>query len=118
MSLRRWLTLTAACGFFLFAAAASAVPADIAGGLHWRLIGPMRAGWATAVAGFPDQPNVYYAGAAGGGVWKTTDAGHTWSPIFDDGPGVHRRDRRRAVGRAHDLRRHRADHDALRRRGR
>ena len=86
MSLRRWLTLTAACGFFLFAAAASAVPADIAGGLHWRLIGPMRAGWATAVAGIPDQPNVYYAGAAGGGVWKTTDAGHTWSPIFDDGP--------------------------------
>jgi photosystem II stability/assembly factor-like uncharacterized protein len=66
--------------------AAQGAPDNIADGLHWRLIGPMRAGWGTAVAGIPDQPDAYYFGAAGGGVWKTTDAGHTWMPIFDDGP--------------------------------
>ena len=51
--------------------------------LHWRLIGSFRAGRVTAVAGVPDQPNVYYFGTPGGGIWKTTDAGHVWKPIFD-----------------------------------
>ncbi|OLE66492.1 MAG: hypothetical protein AUG09_07240, partial [Acidobacteria bacterium 13_1_20CM_2_68_7] len=62
------------------------MPDDIAAGLSWRLIGPFRAGWATAVTGVAGQPDTYYFGAAGGGVWKTTDAGHTWSPLFDQGP--------------------------------
>src|SRR2546426_4953514 len=66
--------------------AARGVPDDIAAGLSWRLIGPFRAGWATAVTGVAGQPDTYYFGAAGGGVWKTTDAGHTWSPLFDQGP--------------------------------
>lgn len=52
-------------------------------GLRWRLVGPHRAGWATVGAGVPSQPNVYYFGAAGGGVWKSTDAGHNWVSIFD-----------------------------------
>lgn len=51
--------------------------------LHWRLIGSFRAGRVTAVAGVPDQPNVYYFGTPGGGIWKTTNAGHVWRPIFD-----------------------------------
>ena len=51
--------------------------------LHWRLIGSFRAGRVTAVAGVPDNPNVYYFGTPGGGIWKTTDAGHVWLPIFD-----------------------------------
>lgn len=52
--------------------------------LQYRQIGPYRAGRATAVAGVPGQPNVYYFGATGGGVFKTTDAGVTWTPVSDD----------------------------------
>jgi photosystem II stability/assembly factor-like uncharacterized protein len=51
-------------------------------GLRWRSIGPFRGGRVTAVAGATD-PNTYYFGTPGGGVWKTTDAGQTWFPIFD-----------------------------------
>jgi photosystem II stability/assembly factor-like uncharacterized protein len=51
--------------------------------LRWRLVGPFRGGWATCAAGVPDDPAIYYFGAAAGGVWKTEDAGGTWTPIFD-----------------------------------
>ena len=51
--------------------------------LHWRLIGSFRAGRVSAVAGVPDNQNVYYFGTPGGGVWKTTDAGYVWNPVFD-----------------------------------
>ena len=51
--------------------------------LKWRLIGPFRGGRSTAVAGVVTQPNTFYFGATGGGVWKTTDAGLTWEPISD-----------------------------------
>jgi photosystem II stability/assembly factor-like uncharacterized protein len=52
--------------------------------LRWRSIGPFRGGRVTAVAGVPGQPLVYYMGATGGGVWKTDDAGTSWSPITDE----------------------------------
>lgn len=53
------------------------------GAMHWRLIGPYRAGRITAVAGIPGNPAVYYVGTPGGGVWETTDGGVVWKPIFD-----------------------------------
>ena len=53
------------------------------GALHWRSIGPYRAGRVSAVAGDPSDQNVYYAGMAGGGVWKTSDGGQTWNPVTD-----------------------------------
>ena len=52
-------------------------------GLQWRSIGPYRGGRVTAVTGVPGQPRVYYFGATGGGVWKTTDAGINWQPVTD-----------------------------------
>jgi photosystem II stability/assembly factor-like uncharacterized protein len=54
--------------------------------LHWRNIGPFRGGRTRAVAGVPSQPNVFYIAQVNGGVFKTTDFGHTWTPIFDDQP--------------------------------
>src|SRR5262245_20439049 len=56
------------------------------GGLRWRSIGPFRSGRVNGVSGVPGQPNVFYMGSVGGGVWKTTNAGRTWLPIFDSQP--------------------------------
>jgi len=52
-------------------------------GMKWRLVGPFRGGRALAVTGIVSQPNTYYFGAVSGGVWKTTDGGITWDPLFD-----------------------------------
>jgi photosystem II stability/assembly factor-like uncharacterized protein len=52
--------------------------------MRWRSIGPLRAGRVAAVAGIPGDPTTYYMGLPGGGVWKTTDGGEVWSPIFDE----------------------------------
>jgi photosystem II stability/assembly factor-like uncharacterized protein len=52
-------------------------------GLKWRSIGPYRGGRSTAVAGVTGQPNVFYFGATGGGVWKTTDGGINWENVSD-----------------------------------
>jgi len=54
--------------------------------MHWRSIGPPRAGRARALAGVPSQPNVFYIGFDNGGVWRSTDFGSTWVPLFDNQP--------------------------------
>ena len=55
-------------------------------GLRWRSIGPFRGGRVNGVSGVPGQPSTFYFGSVGGGVWKTTNAGRTWLPIFDAQP--------------------------------
>ena len=51
--------------------------------MKWREVGPYRGGRCAAVAGVPGQPNVYYFGSTGGGVWKTVDGGFTWKNVSD-----------------------------------
>jgi len=59
---------------------------DPSAAMRWRQIGPGRAGRARALAGVPSQPNVFYIGFDNGGVWRSTDYGSTWLPLFDDQP--------------------------------
>ena len=71
------------------AATPGAVPEDSLNTIKFRNLGPSVAGGRVAsVVGVPGQPMVYYVGAAGGGVWKTTDAGNTWEAIFKDQPAA------------------------------
>lgn len=51
--------------------------------LEYRLIGPFRGGRSAAVTGVPGEPDLYYFGATGGGVWKTENGGETWESISD-----------------------------------
>ncbi|MGA8539512.1 MAG: hypothetical protein WB566_08425 [Terriglobales bacterium] len=62
---------------------AQPVPLEPVNGLKWRLIGPFRGGRAVAVAGVPGDSTTFYFGSVNGGIWKTTDAGIVWTPIFD-----------------------------------
>src|SRR5207245_9683413 len=72
-------------GDTIFAGVASTkqIPEQLFSEMRWRMIGPFRAGKVNAIAGVPGNPGVYYFGADGGGVWKTTDGGTVWKPIFD-----------------------------------
>src|SRR6266404_3005984 len=60
--------------------------ASLYSGLRWRMIGPFRGGRVNAVSGVPGQPNTFYFGSVGGGVWKSTNSGRTWAPVFDSQP--------------------------------
>ncbi|MEI6669047.1 MAG: glycoside hydrolase [Acidobacteriota bacterium] len=56
--------------------------------LKWRLVGPFRGGRINAVSGVPGQPNIFFYGSVGGGVWKSGNAGRTWKPVFDREPAA------------------------------
>jgi len=71
---------------FTISAVAQTVPSELFNGLKWRLIGPFRGGRVVAVAGVPGDSTTFYFGGVNGGVWKTTDAGVVWTPIFDGQP--------------------------------
>ena len=62
---------------------AGAIDPSLYGGLKWRMVGPFRAGRVNAVTGVAGQPSTFYFGSVGGGVWRSTNAGRTWNPIFD-----------------------------------
>ncbi len=85
MDRRRHLLLAA---LVMTAAPLAAQPFDAAllSGAQWRLAGPFRGGRVLAVAGVPGQPEHFYFGAVGGGVWESGNAGRTWESIFDGQP--------------------------------
>jgi hypothetical protein len=80
-------TLAAMAGAFATLAAQSPrIDPTLYSGLTWRMIGPFRGGRVNAVSGVPGQSTTFYFGSVGGGVWKTTNAGRTWAPVFDSEP--------------------------------
>ena len=85
--MRRRFVVSLACALCLAAALpAQTLGKDTLAGMKFRLIGPFRGGRAEAVTGVAGNPLVWYFGAAGGGVWKTANAGLSWQPIFDKEP--------------------------------
>ncbi|MBK8490610.1 MAG: glycoside hydrolase [Saprospirales bacterium] len=80
------LTRTSFLLLFLALQATVFTQAPVFDALQWRCIGPHRGGRTVGAVGVPQQPNVFYIGVNNGGVWKTTDYGRTWVPIFDDQP--------------------------------
>src|ERR1700731_3424976 len=63
--------------------AASAIDEKLFRGMQWRQVGPFRGGRALAGEGVSGEPSTFYFGAVAGGVWKTTDGGADWGPLFD-----------------------------------
>src|SRR5579862_7638804 len=68
---------------FLAAVQAETYNPALWSGMRYRMIGPERGGRVTTVTGVASQPYTFYMGSTGGGVWKTTDAGHTWVNVSD-----------------------------------
>jgi photosystem II stability/assembly factor-like uncharacterized protein len=82
---KRTILLLFALSFSILSAQAQETNKDVLGALRFRHIGPV-GNRLTSVVGIPGQPNIYYVGAASGGIWKTIDGGVHWEPIFDSQP--------------------------------
>ncbi|MGH8403137.1 MAG: WD40/YVTN/BNR-like repeat-containing protein, partial [Gammaproteobacteria bacterium] len=82
-----WLLALGCAGLFVSlpvaAKADSVPPAQLLSTLHWRSIGPYVGGRVIAVTGVTQQPNLFYMGATGGGVWKSANYGATWQNLSD-----------------------------------
>lgn len=83
MKIRQWPLLTGLLLAVQVAPPASPVDPRLYAGLQWRNVGPFRGGRVSAVSGAIGQPGVHYAGFPAAGLWKTTSAGETWTPVFD-----------------------------------
>lgn len=70
----------------LLGSAAYGLPSDISTGLHWRFVGPYRGGRTVAATGVEGHPGIWYFGSADGGVFRTTNAGTNWTPLFQHKP--------------------------------
>lgn len=70
----------------LVGSVAYGLPSDISNGLHWRFVGPYRGGRTVAATGVEGHPGVWYFGSADGGVFRTTNAGTSWTPLFQHKP--------------------------------
>ncbi|MFL5481781.1 MAG: hypothetical protein ACJ8AK_06285 [Gemmatimonadaceae bacterium] len=83
MNTKHAVVLTVAIIVAAISVAATPVKPELLTGLVWRNVGPFRAGRISAVSGVIGEPGTFYIGLPAGGVWKTTNAGATWWPIFD-----------------------------------
>ena len=92
MSHSRWCVFLRAAALILLSVfcqsawAAEQYNESLFKGMKWRSVGPYRGGRVLAVAGVPGDPTTFYFGGVGGGVWRTTNGGHSWTPLFDKEP--------------------------------
>src|SRR5436190_7551972 len=84
-----FICLSAIVAVFLFAdlpAGAQQIDPSTFAEMRWRMLGPFRGGRVNGVTGVPGQPNTFYFGSVGGGLWRSDNSGRTWRPVFDDQP--------------------------------
>jgi photosystem II stability/assembly factor-like uncharacterized protein len=87
LKMKKHLSIFSVIAFcFIQIAGIAQISSDHFNAIKWRMIGPHRGGRTVGAVGVPQEPNVFYIGVNNGGVWKTTDYGRTWFPIFDDQP--------------------------------